>query len=108
MRTPPTPLVGVVDPLSDSLTESRDIYVKLLHSVCQYFPRVCRSGGGAARVIRSGVANESRQLVSAELARQTPTAPPRWAGHPRVARVLQSPSIIRESAQLSGGLHERR
>lgn len=109
LRTPPTPSVGVVrGPLSDSLTESRGAYVKLLQTACQYFPRAGGSGGGAARVIRSGAANESRQLVSAEAARQTPTAPPRRAGHPRVARVLQSPPIIRECAQLSGGLHERR
>lgn len=77
--------------------------------VCQYFfPRVCGSGGGAARVVRGGVTDESRQLVSAQLARQTSTAPARWAGHPRVADVFQSPSIVREPAGLSGGLRERR
>lgn len=95
-------------PLSDNLAENHDTHVKLLHTVCQYFPRVCRSGCGTACVIRGSVTDESGQLVSAELAQQTSTAPPWWAGHPRVAGVLQSPSIVRESAGLSGGLHERR
>lgn len=95
-------------PPSHIRTENHDIYVKLLHTVCQYFPRVCRSGCSPACVICSSVTNESRQLVSTELARPTSTAPPQWFGHPWVARVLQSPSIIREPAELSGGLREWR
>lgn len=84
-------------------------FVKLLRSVCvNIFLRVCGSGGGTAYVVRGGVTDESRQLVSAPLARQTSTAPPRWAGRPRLADVFQSPSIVREPAGLSGGLREWR
>lgn len=71
-------------------------------------PRLCKSCCSTAYIICSSITNETRQLVSAQLAQQTSTTPQWWAGHSWLACFLQSPPVSPESARLSGGLQKWR